>query len=215
MIIKSSVRRLKKSGDPDVTTVADSVDEEVGRLNRVVTDVLDFARPISLEYAPTDLDQICREAAGAVQASVGSPPITIHSSGPAPLVTDHERLRAVLVNVLANAEHAMQASGERAPIEMALSELGPGRWLIVVTDRGPGIAPEDLPRVFEPFFTTRRGGSGLGLAIARKIVDGLGGTIQVVSSPGEGTTIRIEIADRPVTPDDAMAARELVERTAL
>jgi signal transduction histidine kinase len=213
MIIKSAVRRLRRSPEAEVTAVADSIDEEVARLNRVVTDVLDFARPISLELGEGDVEQICREAAGAVQASVGSRSIVFHSSGPAVVVTDHERLRAVLVNVLTNAEHATHASGTDAPIVMNLSHPSPGHSRIVVSDHGPGIAPEDLSRVFEPFFTTRRGGSGLGLAIARKIVEGLGGSIQVTSVLGRGTTVTIDVTDRAAARGSSASAVPLGERS--
>lgn len=65
------------------------------------------------------------------------------------------------------------------------------RVVVLVRDRGPGIAPEDLPKIFDPYFTTRRTGTGLGLAISRNIVEGLRGTIAVDSRPGEGTTVRI------------------------
>ena len=64
-------------------------------------------------------------------------------------------------------------------------------------DRGVGIAPDDLPRIFDPYFTTRRAGTGLGLPIAKNIIDGLGGTITVASTPGTGTSIRIELGDAP------------------
>ena len=68
-----------------------------------------------------------------------------------------------------------------------------GRFSIVVRDRGVGIDQEDLARVFEPYFTTKRAGTGLGLAISRNIVQGLGGSIAVSSQPGQGTEIRLEL----------------------
>jgi signal transduction histidine kinase len=71
---------------------------------------------------------------------------------------------------------------------------------IAIADAGTGIAPEDLPRIFDPYFTTRRAGTGLGLPIARNIIDGLGGTIGVHSTPGKGTTIRIELGDAALAP---------------
>ena len=70
---------------------------------------------------------------------------------------------------------------------------GNGRVAIVIADRGPGIDPAHLPHVFDPYFTTKRGGTGLGLAIAKNIVEGLGGTIGVNSSPGAGTEISISL----------------------
>jgi signal transduction histidine kinase len=198
MIIKSAARRLRRSAEPEVAAIAGSIDEEVGRLNRVVADILDFARPIAFELAPADLDRLCRDAAQAVQASTSGVPIEVKSAvSPVPVVTDAERLRGVLVNVLSNAQQAIQALPETPPadgrIVLNLSAAPGDRWRISVTDPGPGIAPADLPRVFDPFFTTRRGGSGLGLAIARNIVEGLGGTITATSRLGEGTTVTIEI----------------------
>jgi two-component system NtrC family sensor kinase len=64
-----------------------------------------------------------------------------------------------------------------------------------VQDRGGGIPPEDLARVFEPYFTTRRTGSGIGLAISRNIIEGLGGTIAIASRLGEGTVVKIELPE--------------------
>ena len=71
--------------------------------------------------------------------------------------------------------------------------MGPDRVTIDVRDRGTGIAAEDLARVFDPYFTTRRTGTGLGLAISRNIIEGLGGTINVSSRHGDGTEVRIEL----------------------
>jgi signal transduction histidine kinase len=79
-----------------------------------------------------------------------------------------------------------------------MSEPAPGgRIRIRVRDRGVGIAADDLPRVFEPYFTTRRAGTGLGLAITRNIIDGLGGTIAVTSERGVGTEVHIELPGQP------------------
>ena len=75
----------------------------------------------------------------------------------------------------------------------AAARMGPPRVALEVRDRGAGIAPEDLPNIFDPYFTTRRTGTGLGLAISRNIVEGLKGTIRVQSRLGIGTTVRIEL----------------------
>src|SRR5690606_11525386 len=117
---------------------------------------------------------------------------------------DAERVRLALVNILTNARHAVEtARADRpgpaadAPITMTTRRAGRGRILIQVRDTGPGIAPEDLPRVFDPFFTTRRTGTGLGLAISRNIIEGLGGTITATSRVGAGTEVRIELPSTP------------------
>jgi len=200
MIIKTAVRSLRRQESSEVMEVAASIDEEVRRINRVVTDVLDFARPIKFDLAPADLNEICRDAAQAVQTAGVNPPIAVEvTESTAPILTDAERLRAVLVNILTNAQHAMRAGENGAqppPIRLATHRTAGGRWRIDVADRGMGISAEDMPRLFEPFFTTHRTGSGLGLALSRNIVEGLGGSIVIDSQIDVGTTVRIELPDR-------------------
>ncbi len=105
-----------------------------------------------------------------------------------PVTTDAERLRVALVNILTNARHAVAArAGARdapMPIRLRTRRVGANRVAIEVTDQGTGIAAEDLTRVFDPYFTTRRTGTGLGLAISRNIIEGLGGTICHVEPRG-------------------------------
>lgn len=200
MIIKSAVRSLRRQPSPEVATIASSIDEEVSRLNRVVTDVLDFARPIQFDLAPADLVDICRDAAHAAQAGADDVPVAIEAAeARAPVLTDAERLRTVLVNVLSNAQQAVRAGAgqtARAPIRLQTMRNPAGGWRIAVVDRGAGISRDDLPRLFEPFFTTRRTGSGLGLALSRNIVEGLGGSITIDSTVGVGTTVCIDVPER-------------------
>jgi len=115
-------------------------------------------------------------------------------------VTDGERLRAALVNLVANARDSVGArpDGERAgadgaDVEIGTERLESGRVRVWVEDHGGGVAEADLPHVFEPYFTTKRTGSGLGLAIARKTVEALGGTIRLSSRPGAGARVEIEL----------------------
>ena len=112
--------------------------------------------------------------------------------------TDPERLRQVLVNVLGNAIQAVEDRGvdgarHDAPIRLETARLDSERVAITVRDRGTGITPENLSRVFDPYFTTRRTGTGIGLAISRNIIEGLGGRITVASQPERGTEVRIEL----------------------
>jgi signal transduction histidine kinase len=220
MIIKTALRPLKgASVSPDaVRTAAADIDEEVARLNRIVTEVLDFARPINFERAPADINALCADAVRAIQSESPEVSIVIDLESRLPEVeTDAERLRLALVNILTNARHAVQAAspvrrgattaakGSSGPrddrsgasalplIRVTTRRAGPSRVSIEVRDRGTGIAAEDLPRVFDPYFTTRRTGTGLGLAISRNIIEGLGGTIGVTSRPGSGTEVSIEL----------------------
>jgi len=204
MIIKTALRSLKQDPvqAPHVRDAVADIDEEVARLNRIVSEVLDFARPIKFELAPVDLNALAEDAARAVRATEG-PAIDIRLDlAPAlpPVVTDGERLRLVLVNVLTNARHAVLAGTGSPPpgaIQLVTASAAAGRVALEVRDQGVGIAAEDLARVFDPFFTTRRTGTGLGLAISRNIIEGLGGTIGVSSRPGSGTDVRIELPHAP------------------
>jgi signal transduction histidine kinase len=207
MIIKASLHTLGSEavGRDEIRQALMDVDEEVGRLNRVVNDVLDFARPIRFDYAPADVNAICADAERATHSAAPGvavklkPDVTLK-----PLVTDAERLRTALVNILTNARHAVLAREKRGRVPFSEDDLdtdievetGPASTAgvrITVRDRGVGVKPEDLPRVFDPYFTTKRTGSGLGLAIAKNIIDGMGGSIAVESQPGVGTEIRIDL----------------------
>jgi len=78
-------------------------------------------------------------------------------------------------------------------ISITTTRVNDARVAIAVSDRGTGISPEHLARIFDPYFTTRRTGTGLGLAISRNIIEGLRGTIAISSRTGEGTTVRVEL----------------------
>jgi signal transduction histidine kinase len=197
MIIKASLHTLRQR-DADASAVREAIadiDDEVARLNRVVNEVLDFARPIRFERAPADLNALCAESATASEAGAPGPKIRLDLDRSLPPVsTDAERLRVALINMLVNARHAVNGkpSSDGSLVTLATRHRG-GRVTIVIEDKGIGIDAADLPRVFDPYFTTKRGGTGLGLPIAKNIVEGLGGTITVSSTPDAGTEIRIEL----------------------
>ena len=200
MIIKTVLRGLRQKPTPElVAETATSIEEEVTRLNGVVTGVLDFARPIRFEMTQADLAEICRGAAAAACAGPDDAPVSVEiapDSAVAAIVTDPERLRGVLVNVLTNAQHAVAGrSRDGAPLIALRLRRADSHWRVDVIDQGAGVAPEDLARVFEPFFTTRRAGSGLGLAIGRNVIEGLGGTITMQSVPGQGATVTVMLPD--------------------
>ncbi len=198
MIIKGALRTLDRDGATaaDVRDAAKDIDEEIDRLNRLVNDVLDVARPIRFDPAPTDINRVCSDAAGAVSAGT-SHAVALDLAPHLPaLVTDGERLRTVLINLLTNAQHAVAAS-PAGGVRLVTAALGDHRVAITIGDTGHGIADEDLGRIFDPYFTTRRAGTGLGLAIAKNIVEGLGGSIGVTTRAGAGTDFRIELGDAP------------------
>ena len=161
-----------------------------------MSEVLDFAKPIKFDLGPTDLNALCEAAARAADSDAPPIPIRLDLDRSLPIVvTDAERLRVALVNILTNARNAVAgrpvADSRSEPVRLKTRLKPPGQVVIEIRDQGTGIASEDLSRVFDPYFTTRRTGTGLGLAISKNIVEGLGGTIGVSSRPGEGTEVRI------------------------
>ncbi len=217
MIIKAALHTLRQ---PDLSAAglreaAADIDEEIVRLNRIVNEVLDFARPIQFERAPADLNAICRESADAAAAGAG-PPVSVELDPSTPTIsTDAERLRLALVNLILNARQSFEArvattalsaaDGAGAPADRS-DGLQPtsaprvvvsthtlsDRIAVTIADNGGGIGHDELPHVFDPYFTTKRGGTGLGLPIAKHVVEGLGGTITIETVAGRGTDVRIE-----------------------
>jgi len=222
MIIKTAIRTLRHHEIPEAERgeALRDIDGEVVRLNRLVEGVLDFARPIQFDLGAVDVNRVCQAA--ATSAMAGTHPREVFLSldpGLPPIVTDGERLHGVLVNLLTNARNALDARKAglgagaidgRPDLELVTQRVVGDRVVITVRDRGIGIEAENLPRIWEPYFTTRRGGTGLGLAIVRNVIDGLGGSIAIDSGPAVGTDVRIELPPRP----PASAPARPGERTA-
>lgn len=218
MIIKAclpTLHRNSSAGSEWREAVAD-IDEETSRLNRIVTEVLDFARPIRFDLADADLNEICRASAAAAWAGASAPEPRLDLDESIPvLTTDAERLRTALVNLLGNARHAVEGvastrtgtagpasrTGDEAGVTVRTRRQGP-HIAISIIDHGGGIAPEDMAHIFDPYFTTRRTGTGLGLPITRNIIEGLGGTLSATSRSGEGTEMRIDL---PIAAAEASA----------
>jgi signal transduction histidine kinase len=193
-----SLRRLLQP-EGDAKILIDMLAEESDRLNRMVSELLDFARPNPPSFEPDDLGSLLQDALTVASAQAG-PGCEWELSVDGSLDSvrmDRRMLRQALVNVLVNAFQAMPRGGTvRA---RAMPEVKGGkRWArIDLSDEGPGIAPELLPRIFEPFFTTKAQGTGLGLAVVRRIVEDHLGEVEVTSSVGGGTTFTFRLPFEP------------------
>lgn len=204
MIIKAALRTLRREGSSttDAIEAVEEIDQEVARLDRVVADVLDFARPVHLELSQVDVGRLCEDAAAAARGESASIEIAVVVREHLHIVTDRERLRTVLVNVVQNALEAVMekgpdigdapAGGETSTIDVAARSEGD--WIVIeISDPGVGIPSDAQPHIFDPYFTTKRTGTGLGMAISKNIVEALGGRLLVDSEPSLGTCVRIEL----------------------
>jgi signal transduction histidine kinase len=192
MIIRASLSSLRaeRVSARDVREAVADIDEETQRINRIVSEVLDFAKPIRFDFAEASVNDVCRVSVAAAWAGDAHDDVRLELDPDIPpFVTDAERLRTALVNLLANARHAVEGC-EAQNVTVSTRRDG-NAVMITIADTGVGIDRVDLPHVFDPYFTTRRGGTGLGLPITKNIVEGLGGSIAAASEPGRGTEIRI------------------------
>jgi PAS domain S-box-containing protein len=183
-----SLRRLLRP-EGDARLLLDIVGEEADRLNRIVGDLLDFARPSTPVLRPERLDRVVDEAVAAALAQ-DPPAIEVRrevAPDLPPVPMDARLVRQAVLNVAANAVQAM-GQGGRLTVRVRREEAG---VVLELEDTGPGMPEEVRSRIFEPFFTTKASGTGLGLAVVKRIVDGHSAEISVQSRVGEGTTFRI------------------------
>jgi two-component system sensor histidine kinase HydH len=179
---------------PEDQQTANIMIQEVDRLNRVVSQLLEFAKPVTVSAKATSLKSLVADSLKLVERQAQQKQITIdtRNSGDIDLVKiDPDRINQVLLNLYLNAIEAMEPGGR---LRIEVSGRGENGGLIIqVSDTGNGIAADDLPKIFDPYFTTKSSGTGLGLAIAHNIVEALGGSIEVNSKAGKGTTFRVVI----------------------
>ena len=167
---------------------------EVDRLNRVVSELLDFARPSNLTIAPVAINDSIDRAVRLAHMDAAARGVTLESvtepAAPVVVAADAERVTQALLNLLLNAVQATDRGGS-VTISVAPPENG---WCVLrISDNGRGMTPEILAQVFSPYFTTRATGTGLGLSIVSKIIEDHQGTIHMVSAPGEGTTVTVRL----------------------
>ena len=168
--------------------------QEVDRLNRVVSQLLEFARPVNIKPQPTNLSALIDDSIKLIENQAAEKGIAIktrNSSRATPVMVDPDRLNQVLLNVYLNAIESMDSGGE---LKIELSPNSEAEGIdINISDTGCGISPQDLLKIFDPYYTTKSSGTGLGLAIAHNIIEAIGGQILVKSQPDQGTTFKITI----------------------
>jgi signal transduction histidine kinase len=185
-------RELKPEGENAV--LMGLIARECGRLNRFVSDLLSYARERDLVLEPLDLEghmDELREGLRRDPRCAAGVSVVFEPPGESVCLRgDREQLRQVWLNLVNNAMDAM-AGGGTVTVRWRLT--GGGQAAVEFVDHGAGIAPEVLPRVGEPFFTTKQGGTGLGVAMAQRIVERHGGRLAFESTPGRGTIARVSL----------------------
>jgi two-component system sensor histidine kinase HydH len=183
--------------------------EEVDRLDRVVASVLNYARPSQGDPGPIDVNAVVDQTLRLLSSDRdgGCEYETALGSGLPSVRADAEQLRQVLLNLIRNAGQAMGGRGTITITTRSRAESADQSVEIAVTDRGPGITPEVRPHLFVPFFTTRAQGTGLGLAISERIVQEMGGRIEVLTAVGAGSTFSVQL---PPALDSSPSAGNLV-----
>ena len=181
---------------PEDQHIADIMIQEVDRLNRVVTQLLEFARPVSISRKQIPLKEFIVDSLKLVERQAAESDVALEADLPesgAAARLDPDKLNQVLLNLYLNAIEAM-AGGGRITVSLE-KDKQKHRIEIRVSDTGASIPESELAHIFDPYFTTKTTGTGLGLAIAHNIIQGHGGEIRVENRPGAGTTFRILIPE--------------------
>jgi signal transduction histidine kinase len=214
--LTASLIKRKMHEQPAHTVQLESIQSEVRKLNKIVTDCLEYVRPVKVSPEKVNLRSLLEESLGNALSTVDRDGIEIakdYQETPA-VPIDYAQMKQVFVNIMVN---ALQALGESGRIQIACGpsiffqrtastlhgkvseknlsrqvDLAPFAW-VRIEDNGQGIPDEVLSKIFYPFFTTKEKGSGIGLAIAQKIVDSHHGSIDVESEVGEGTVFTIKL----------------------
>lgn len=178
-------------------TIADVMIKEVDRLNRVVGELVELARPVQISGRPVLLKALIEDSIKIVENDAHQQGVMIEldlDKDIGSISADEDRLKQVLLNLFLNAIQSMEDPG-RLHIRLSRDKAA-CKIMITVSDTGSGIKEEALPDIFEPYFTTKLSGTGLGLAIVHNIVKAHKGEIKVKSEPGKGTAFTIILPDR-------------------
>jgi signal transduction histidine kinase len=184
ILIQAGREDLEAHGFPDEDLQV--IEDEIRRMERTLRTFLDFARPPRLERAPLDLVPLVQRTLRLVAGRAERQGVAVsfhHPADPVPIDADAEQLQQVLVNLALNALDVMPHGGS---LEVSLWTPHDGLVELSVRDTGQGITPELIPRLFQPFVSTKDTGLGMGLVVSRRIVEDHGGTLQALNRPEGG-----------------------------
>ncbi|MCJ7809137.1 MAG: ATP-binding protein, partial [Desulfobulbaceae bacterium] len=177
---------------PEDLSTAEIMIQEVERLNRVSGQLLEFARPMTVQKESVSLERLVKHSLKLIEGDAHAKGVEIafqSAAVPHEAWIDTDRITQVLLNLYLTAIESMEQGGVLT-VGVDLEENS-DRFRIIVSDTGKGIPEKDLPNLFDPYFTTKSTGAGLGLAIVHKIIESHGGEIRIETTPEKGTTVTV------------------------
>jgi PAS domain S-box-containing protein len=173
---------------------------EISRLEKILAEMLDFAKPLRLYLEPTPINDIIEKCFDIIDVKIKEKNITVrkkYSKGMPWVMIDRDKLEQAIINVLLNSVEALSPGGEIGILTKKEISKG-GSVCIEITDDGPGIGEDDLPYVFDPFFSNKKKGTGLGLSNTKKIIEAHGGSVNISVRRQHGTHLSLLIPSRKI-----------------
>lgn len=188
-LLAQKVKQVARSGEEK--KLAENLQEAVRRLDRTVQQFLTLAAPYRRKRVLTDLRELIERIRPSLELEAEGKGVRLqfHLSALPPAWVDPDGMESMLVNLVRN---AVEATSKGGTVQVHLAQAG-DRLRVEVRDQGPGIPPQELDRIFLPYYTTKPGGRGLGLSVVRRVVEAHGGEIRVESAPGKGTCFEVWI----------------------
>lgn len=181
------------AGNPDDEETADIMIAETERLNRVIGQLIEFARPLTLKTEKTALSGLVMQSVKLIEVEARKNGVQVDARVPEDLPAveiDPDKIKQVLLNIFLNALAAMPDGGR---LSVGISQTQAGQE-VLISDTGSGIEKNDLPRIYDPYFTSKPAGTGLGLAVVQKIMEAHGAFLNIESQAGAGTKVTLRFA---------------------
>jgi len=185
--------KQRLSGNKEDEETADIMIAETERLNRVISQLIEFAQPLTLKKEQTNMTDLVRHVIRLVDAEARKNAVAIDVQAGENLLEadiDPDKIKQVLLNIFLNALSAMPDGGRLTVAITTQKDI----MEVAVSDTGSGIKEEDLPRIYDPYFTSKPAGTGLGLAVVQKIMDAHGGMVQIEGKEGFGTKVTLRFS---------------------
>lgn len=189
--IKGKYQPVDEVGARNFDALMSSIKHEIHRLNKLVSDFLEYGRPLKLAVRRVGIDGLIMDVVSLIRAKAEAERVAINENYAfiPELIIDPELIRSCIINVIMNSLQAMTEGG----VLTLKTEKNNGKFVLSICDTGTGVSKENIQKVFEPFFTTKDTGLGLGLATTKRVIEEHGGSIDFYSSEGRGSETVISL----------------------